>query len=44
MQVQLHHPNDPEQMQQWVENVPLLSRKSPKRTRSKRWRSGSRTK
>jgi hypothetical protein len=39
-----HRKNDPEQMQQWVENAPLLSRTSPKRTRSKRWRFGSRTK
>lgn len=39
-----HRKNDPEQMQQWVENAPLLSRKSPKRTRSKNSRSGSRTK
>jgi len=39
-----HRKNDPEQMQQWVENAPLLSRKSPTRTRSKRSRSGFRTK
>lgn len=39
-----HRKNDPEQMQQWVENAPLLSRTSPKRTRSKHSRSGSRTK
>lgn len=39
-----HRKNDPEQMQQWVENAPLLSRTSPKRTRSKNSRSGSRTK
>ena len=39
-----HRKNDPEQMQQWVEEAPLLSRKSPKRTRGRRSRSGSRTK
>ena len=39
-----HRKNDPEQMQQWVESAPLLSRTSPKRTRSKDSRSGSRTK
>lgn len=39
-----HRKNDPEQMHQWVENAPLLSRKSPKRTRSRKSRSGSRTK
>ncbi len=39
-----HRKNDPEQMQQWVENAPLLSRKPPKRTPSKRSRSGSRMK
>ena len=39
-----HRQNDPEQMKQWVENAPLLSSESPKRTRGKRSRSGSRTK
>ena len=39
-----HRKNDPEQMQKWVEDAPLLSRKSPKRTPSKESRSGSRTK
>lgn len=39
-----HRKNDPEQMRQWVENAPLLSRKSPKHTRSRKSRSGSRTK
>ena len=39
-----HRKNDPEQMQQWVENAPLLSGKSAKRTPGKRSRSGSRTK
>lgn len=39
-----HRKNDPEQMQQWVENAPLLSSKSPKRTPHKRLRSGSKTK
>lgn len=39
-----HRKNDPEQMQQWVENAPLLSRKPPRRTATKRLRSGSRTK
>jgi transposase len=39
-----HCKNDPEQMQQWVEEAPLLSRKSPKRTRGRRSRSGSKTK
>jgi len=39
-----HRKNDPEQMQQWVEDAPLLSSKSPKRTPGKRSRSGSRTK
>ncbi len=39
-----HRQNDPAQMKQWVEDAPLLSSKSPKRTRGKRSRSGSRTK
>jgi transposase len=39
-----HRKNDPEQMQQWVENAPLLSSKSPQRTPRRRSRSGSRTK
>jgi len=39
-----HRKNDPKQMQQGVENAPLLSRKSPTPTRSRRSRSGSRTK
>lgn len=38
-----HRQNDPAQMKQWVEDAPLLSSKSPKRTRGKRSRSGSRT-
>ncbi len=38
-----HRQNDPEQMKQWVEDAPLLSSKSPKGTRGKRSRSGSRT-
>jgi hypothetical protein len=39
-----HRKNDPEQMQHWVKNAPLLSRTSPKRTPRRRSRSGSRTK
>jgi transposase len=39
-----HRKNDPEQMQKWVEEAPLLSGKSPKRTPSKESRSGSKTK
>jgi len=39
-----HRKNDPERMQQWVDNAPLLSRKSPRRTPGRRSRSGSRTK
>lgn len=39
-----HRKNDPEQMQQWLNDAPFLSRKSPRRTRGKRSRSGSRTK
>jgi len=39
-----HRKNDPERMQQWVENAPLLSEKLAKRTPSKRSRSGSKTK
>jgi transposase len=39
-----HRKSDPERMQRWVENAPLLSSKSPKRTQSKESRSGSRTK
>jgi transposase len=39
-----HRKNDPEPMQQWLQDAPLLSSKSPKRTRGKRSRSGSRTK
>lgn len=39
-----HRKNDPEQMRKWVEEAPLLSRKSPKRTPTKESRSGSRTK
>jgi transposase len=39
-----HRKNDPAQMEQWVEDAPLLSSKSPKRTRSRRSKSGSRTK
>ena len=38
-----HRKNDPEQMQQWVEEAPLLSRKSRKPTRSRKSRCGSRT-
>jgi transposase len=39
-----HQKNDPEQMQQWLNDAPLLSRNSPPRTPSRRSRSGSRTK
>ena len=39
-----HRKSDPERMQQWVEDAPLLSGKSPKHTRSKGSRSGSKTK
>lgn len=39
-----HRKNDPEQMRKWVEEAPLLSRKSLKRTPTKESRSGSRTK
>ena len=39
-----HRKNDPERMPQWVEQAPLLSRKSPKRTPNKASRSGSKTK
>jgi len=39
-----HRKNDPEKMQKWVEDAPLLSRKSPKCTPTKESRSGSRTK
>jgi transposase len=39
-----HRKNDPEQMREWVEEAPLLSRKSSKRTPTKESRSGSRTK
>jgi transposase len=38
-----HRKNDPQQMHQWVENAPLLSRTPLKRTPAKRSRSGSRT-
>ena len=39
-----HRKNDPQRMQQWVENAPLLSEKLAKRTSNKRSRSGSKTK
>jgi putative transposase len=39
-----HRHHDPAQMQRWVEEAPLLSSKSPKRTPDKQSRSGSRTK
>lgn len=39
-----HRKNDPEQMQRWVQNAPLLSSKSPKRTPAGKSKSGSRTK
>ena len=38
-----HRKNDPEQMQQWLDDAPFLSRKSPRRIRGKRSKSGSRT-
>jgi transposase len=38
-----HRKNNPEQMRQWVEEAPLLSRKSRKPTRSRKSRYGSRT-
>lgn len=39
-----HRKNDPEQMQQWLNDAPFLSGKSPRRTPGKGSRSGSRTK
>jgi transposase len=39
-----HRKNDPEQMQQWLNDAPLLSGKSPRRTPGKGLRSGSKTK
>ena len=39
-----HRKNDPEQMQQWVEHAPLLSRNGPATPRPGKSRSGSRTK
>lgn len=39
-----HRKNDPEQMQQWIEDAPLLSSRSPRRTARRRSRSGSRMK
>lgn len=39
-----HRKNDPEQMQQWLDNAPLLSRKSRPRTPGKGSSSGSKTK
>jgi len=39
-----HRKNDPAQMQQWVEEAPLLSRKRPRNTRASGSKSGSRTK
>lgn len=39
-----HRKNDPEQMQQWLDDAPLLSRKSRPRTPGRRSRSGSRMK
>ena len=39
-----HRKNDPQRMQQWVENAPLLSEKLAKRTPSRRSNSGSKTK
>jgi transposase len=38
-----HRKNDPEQMRQWLNDAPLLSGKSPRRTRGKESKSGSRT-
>ena len=38
-----HRKNDPEQMSQWLNDAPLLSGKSPRRTRGERSKSGSRT-
>ncbi len=39
-----HRQNDPAQMQQWVEQAPLLSRKRPRNIPASGSRSGSRTK
>lgn len=39
-----HRKNDPEQMQRWMEDAPLLSSESPKHTPPRRSRSGSKTK
>jgi transposase len=39
-----HRKNDPEQMQQWLDDAPFLSRRSPRRTPGKKSKSGSRTK
>lgn len=38
-----HRKNDPEKMQQWLEEAPLLSRRSPKRIPSRGSRSGAKT-
>jgi len=39
-----HRKNDPAQMQQWVEQAPLLSRPQPSSTRASKSRSGSKMK
>jgi transposase len=39
-----HRKNDPEQMQQWLDHAPLLSRTSPPHTQIKESKSGFRTK
>ena len=39
-----HHKNDPDQMQPWLDEAPLLSRKRPRNSRARGLKSGSRTK
>lgn len=39
-----HRKNDPEKMREFLESAPLLSKRSPKNTRTKRSKSGSKTK
>ncbi|AQT67431.1 Transposase [Anaerohalosphaera lusitana] len=39
-----HRKNDPEKMQQWLEQAPFLSKKSEQKTPKRKLRSGSRTK
>ena len=39
-----HRKNDPEAMEQWLDDAPLLSRQSPRRTPGNGSRSGSKTK